>query len=79
MAKPYKNAAAVLPPELLAEVQKHHVGLLWVPKREDYYKERIRLVRELLSRGVDPVEVAEIAELSERRVRQVLKEVRSAS
>lgn len=27
----YTNAAEVLPPALLAEVQKHWCGLLWIP------------------------------------------------
>jgi len=34
MAGNYANAKHVLPPELLAEVQRFHTGHLWVPPSE---------------------------------------------
>lgn len=78
MSKPYRNAAEVLPPELLAQVRKHHVGRLWVPKTDDYHKERVRLIKELLRRGVPTAEVARLSRLTQRRVQQIRKQMREA-
>ena len=75
MSGRYKNAAEALPPDLLAEVQKHHVGLLWVPKHDCYHKERRQLVERLLRCGVGAAEVARLAGLTRRRVQQTRGDV----
>jgi hypothetical protein len=72
--KPYKNAAAILPPELLAELQKYHRGLLWIPKTSHYHKRRADLVVRLHGLGVSPKAIAERCEITTRRVRQILQE-----
>ena len=74
----YKNAATILPPELLAAVQKYHVGRLWIPKTDDYHKERIRLIKELLRRGVPTAEAARLSRLTQRRVQQIQRKMHEA-
>ena len=70
----YRNATDILPAELLAEVQKHHVGMLWIPKSTVHQRRRAELVGRLLRRGVPVPEIAELADLSERRVQQIRQE-----
>jgi len=74
----YKNAASILPPELLAEVQKYHVGRLWIPKTAEAPKERNRLIRALLKRGVSTAEVSELSGLTQRRVQQIKRQMRES-
>ena len=71
----YRNAADILPAGLLTEVQKHHVGMLWIPKSTGRQKRRAELVGRLLRRGVPISEIAELAHLSERRVQQIRQEM----
>ena len=68
-----RNATDVLPADLVAEVQKHYGGLLWVPKAKTFHKTRRRLVEDLLRRDVPTAEVAEMAKLTVRRVQQIRK------
>ena len=72
----YKNAAKILPPDFLAKLRKYHTGILWIPKNEDDYKERVRLIRELLRHGVPTAEVAGLAKLTQRRVQQIQREMK---
>ena len=67
----HRNAAEVLPPDLLAEVQKYCAGPLWVPEAESFHQERRRLVERLLRRKLPVSEVARLADLTRRRVRQI--------
>lgn len=67
----HRNAAEVLPPDLLAEVQKYCTGSLWVPETESFHAERRRLVEGLLRRNLPVSEVARLADLTRRRVRQI--------
>lgn len=73
MNKPYKNAADVLPPQLLKEVQQCHVGLLWVPASSDFYEKRDAGIEALYRRGVGTAEIAGLSQVTERRVRQILQ------
>ena len=77
MAGNYANAKDVLPPELLAEVQRFHTGHLWVPPNEsdedrERQRERDRLILALRAEGLTGREIAERMKLSERRVWQIL-------
>jgi len=77
MAGNYANAKDVLPPELLAAVQRYHTGHLWVPPDEtdesrERQRERDRLILALRAEGLTGREIASRMELSERRVWQIL-------
>ncbi|TET39246.1 MAG: hypothetical protein E3J72_00965 [Planctomycetota bacterium] len=72
----YKNAAIVLPPELLMRVREYHVGLLYIPPAEG--KERDKEIMKLSQQGLKPSQIAEIVYLSARRVQQILHEARQA-
>jgi hypothetical protein len=69
---PYQNARSVLPPELLAEIQKHCSGLLWIPPTGQFFRDRRRLVQALKEQGVPTREIARLAGISHRRVNQIL-------
>lgn len=71
MNREYVNARDVLPPELLAEVQKHVTGLVWIPAPRIFYHERRALIRMLLDQGVPTKEIARLAGISVRRVNQI--------
>ena len=50
MAQLYTNAADVLPPKLLAQVQKHWQGYMWVPARTHMPRNKvIQLIQKGLS------------------------------
>lgn len=74
----HANAKDVLPKELLAEVQKHYTGNLWVPLPKMFYESRRELVLELFKRGTTTKEIASSASLSTRRVSQILAEARQS-
>jgi len=70
----YKNAAEILPEDLLKEIQRYFPGgLLWVPKTGLDHKERARLVVQLVEQNVPVKEVARLAELTPRHVRWLVK------
>jgi DNA invertase Pin-like site-specific DNA recombinase len=79
MKNGYANARDVLPQELLAQVQEHWSGLLWVPSRNTFYLDRKKLVRTLKAEGVASKEIARLAGVSTRRVNQILQEEREES
>ena len=70
----YANAELILPPELFKEVQKYHTGLLWIPSKTGFYKERHQLVIALSQQGIAAKEIANLAGISRRRVNQILAE-----
>ena len=70
--KKYANAKDVLPKELIAEIQKHYHGMLWIPSPNVFFEERAKLVIELKSKGVQTKAIAHLAGVSTRRVRQIL-------
>ena len=77
MTPKYAHAAAVLPPELLAEIQSHFTGLLWIPTPKMFYEERRRLVQALHDEGVEVEEIARLSGVTPRRVYQILQKARA--
>ena len=71
MAKSYENAKKILPPKLLAEVQEHFAGLLYVPKVDLDRQERNRLIRKCLELGVASADLACLTGLTIRRIQQI--------
>ena len=67
----YANGRDVLPSELLALVQRHYNGLLWIPPPEGALT-RHEQIRQMHACGIPNAEIAERAGLGERRVRQIL-------
>jgi hypothetical protein len=66
----YRNAAEILPEELVNEIRKYYpCGMLWIPRSGLDHKERARLVVQLVEQNVPVKEVAELAEISPRHVR----------
>lgn len=72
MTPAYINARDVLPPDLLAEVQKHYVGLMKVPSPDTFFDDRLKAILSLRDQGVPSREIARLAGLSHRRVNQIL-------
>lgn len=72
MKSPYINGAEALPPDLLAQVQRHCTGLVWIPTPNTFFSERRELVGKLRQQGVSALEIAELAGISRRRVYQIL-------
>jgi DNA-binding NarL/FixJ family response regulator len=68
----YLNGREVLPPDVLAEVQKHASGLIWIPSPKTFYHERRQLILTLREQGVPTKEIARLAGISVRRVNQVV-------
>ena len=70
----YSNAADVLPPEVLREVQKHWRGLLYVPPATDSpQKEDTDFIRSMIRSGSPAAEIAAIAGVTARRVYQIAR------
>jgi DNA-binding NarL/FixJ family response regulator len=74
MKKSYVNGRDILPPELLAEVQKHVRGLVWIPSPDTFIRERRELILSLRAEGVPTREVARLAGISVRRVNQIVSQ-----
>lgn len=73
MGVKYANAAGILPPELLKEVQKYHLGALWIPSPGRFYAERRELVLALHKQKFSAKEIAPLAGVSLRRINQILQ------
>ena len=74
----YANATEVLPADLLAQIQQHHTGLLWIPAVKTTTKRR-DLVVTLHGQGLQPGAIAALAGISIRRVQQIVAEERQSS
>ena len=72
MNRSYLNGREVLPPDVLAEVQKHASGLIWIPSPKTFFRERRQLILTLRGQGVPTREIARLAGISVRRVNQVV-------
>ena len=73
---PYLNAKSVLPPGLLAEIQRHVCGHLWVPVAERQAEVTQRRVVQLQLAGVGTREIAELVGISQRRVQQIVRKAK---
>lgn len=73
----YHNAKKVLPPGLLAEVQRHFNGHLWVPASEPQAMRMRQRVVQLHQAGIATREIAEMVQLSQRRVQQIVRHARN--
>jgi predicted transcriptional regulator len=69
----YANARVVLPAEVLALVQRHYNGLLWIPPPAGA-PDRHDQIHRMRADGMPMAEIAVRVGLSERRVRQILKQ-----
>jgi hypothetical protein len=67
----YANGRDVLPSEVLAIVQRHYHGLVWIPPPEGAHT-RHEQIRQMHASGIPYAAIAERVGLSKRRVRQVL-------
>ena len=67
----YRNAANVLPADLLEEVRAYHEGLLYVPSNRNEQRDKEILV--LRRRGMTLTQIAKRVHLSKRRVLQILR------
>ena len=72
MKRTYLNGREVLPPDVLAEVQKHASGLIWIPSPRTFFRERRQLILTLREQGVPTKEIARLAGISVRRINQVV-------
>lgn len=70
MAQLYTNAAEVLPPELLAQVQKHWQGYMWVPARTHMPQNK---VIQLIQKGLSAEVIADTLGLTPGRVYQIAR------
>lgn len=69
----YRNAAVVLPPDLLKRLQGYHEGLLWVPKvGKDFYRHRNKKIFRLRRKGMSIAAIAREIGLSRRQVIRIL-------
>jgi DNA invertase Pin-like site-specific DNA recombinase len=68
----YVNARTVLPPQLLARVQRYCSGFVYVPVPEPN-RHRDEQIREMYQQGRSVEEIATQTGLSKRRVWQILK------
>jgi len=78
MKRRYINAASVMPKQLLRQVREYCVGLVYIPKTDNYYKERAELIARLNDQGVSTLEIAHLSGLSQRRVQQIIQEEHEA-
>ena len=72
----YHNAKKVLPPGLLAEVQRHFNGHLWVPAAEPQAGRTRQRVVQLHQAGIGTGEIAEMVGLGQRRVQQIIRQAK---
>jgi len=69
----YKNAADILPDDLVNEIRKHFPGgILWVPKTGLDTRERDELIVDLKKNGVTTKELAALAKLTPRHIRRIV-------
>lgn len=75
MSRNYANAKDVLPQELVAQIQKHYTGLLYITGENARSCKR-QLVLTLAQQEASTGEIAMIAGISRRRVNQILAKER---
>ena len=70
------NAKQVLPPRLLAELQHHVIGHLWVPAPERQAVQLRQRIMQLHQAGMSTREIAGLVDVTQRRVQQIVREVK---
>ena len=75
ISSPYQNAQHVLPPGLLAEVQRHASGHLWVPAVAPQATRTRQRVIQLHQAEICTREIADLVGISQRRVQQIVRAV----
>lgn len=73
----YHNAKHVLPPAVLAEVQRHVVGHLWVPPATSTADALRQRIMHLHRAGVSTADIAAVVQVSARRVQQIIREAKT--
>jgi hypothetical protein len=69
----YKNAADILPEELVNEIRKYFTGgMLWVPMTGTDHKERDEIIVSLKNNGVPTKEIAALAKLTPCHIRRIV-------
>jgi len=66
----YRNAANVLPADLLEKVRGYHEGLLYVPSNRN--EQRDREISAMRQKGMTLTQIARRMHLSRRRIIQIL-------
>ena len=68
----YKNAAEILPEELVHEIRKYFKGgMLWIPVTGTDHKERDEIIVSLKKNGVPTKEIAALAKLTPCHIRRI--------
>ena len=67
------NAEKGLPAELLKELRKHHIGLIYVPSDRRPYTETYAEVTRLHKKGLSTRDISSRVHLCPRRVRQIIR------
>jgi DNA-binding NarL/FixJ family response regulator len=69
----YHNAKDIFPPGLLAEIQRHFTGHLWVPAAQPLAVQTRQRVVQLHQAGMGTREIADLVGISQRRVQQIVR------
>ena len=75
----YVNAEKVLPAELLKELRKHHIGLIYVPSDRRPYTETYAEVMRLHKKRLSTRDISSRVHLCPRRVRQIIRAAEAES
>ena len=71
--RPVPSAKDVLPKGLLAKLQRHCSGLIYIPAPQTRAEMNMARVRSLHSRGHEPAMIAQMVGLSARRIRDIIR------
>lgn len=75
MTNDYINAKNLLPPELLAEVQKFCSGLVWIPAPNRQSGRKRRIATQMLRTGMTSGDIRKLMDISPRHLRRLAREV----
>nr|DAG75769.1 MAG TPA: Mor transcription activator family [Caudoviricetes sp.] len=78
MTNDYSNAKNLLPPELLAEVQKFCSGLVWIPAPNRQSGRKRRIATQMLRTGMTSGDIRKLIDISPRHLRRLAREVHAA-
>lgn len=78
MTNDYSNAKNLLPPELLAEVQKFCSGLVWIPAPTRQCGRKRRIATQMLRTGMTSGDIRKLIDISPRHLRRLAREIHAA-